>query len=160
MGKNPIVAIVAVIVIVVAVVLMFRGGNKTPSSSVPQANWYDTGTNELYGVTPTGNDFPPMPATSGQDGVIAYVFSCTSCTDKSSRFIGYLEKYTAEDKAALADRSGPPGERHAIINNSQVRGEQDTEWVVKSSAEGQSISTSADAQCAPQQASACHEYMP
>ena len=161
MGKNPIVAVVAVIVVVVAVIFMFRGGGgKDLSSSVAQTNWYDTGTGELYGVTPTGNEFPPMPAPSGKDGVMAYVFSCTSCTDKGSRFIGYLEKYTDEDKAALADRSGPAGARHAIMNNSQVRGEEDTEWVSISSAEGADVVGSAAAECAPQQASICGKYMP
>ena len=160
MGKNPVVAIVAVIVIIVAIIFMLRGGGKDLGSSVPQVNWYDTGTNELYGVKPTGNEFAPMPAPSGKDGVVAHVFSCTSCTDKASRFIAYLETYTAEDKAALADRSGPPGARHAIMNNSLVRGENDTEWVLKSSPDGQALVSSAEAQCAPQQASACTAYMP
>ena len=160
MGKNPVVAIVAVIIIIVAIIFMFRGGGTDRSSTIPEANWYDTGTNELYGVASTGIDFPPIPAPSGKDGVIAHVFSCTACTDKGSRFIGYLEKYSDEDKAALADRSGPPGARHAIMNNSLVRGEEDTEWVSKLSPEGQGLVTAADAQCAPQKASACGGYMP
>jgi hypothetical protein len=31
----------------------------------------------------------------------AYVFSCSGCGDESKRFIGYLEMYTPQAKAAL-----------------------------------------------------------
>ena len=160
MGKNPVVAVVAVIVIIVAVIFMLRGGGDDRSSDVPQANWYDTGTNELYGVKSADTGFPPMPAPSGKDGVMAHVFSCTGCTDKGSRFIGYLEKYTDEDKAAMADPNAPPGARHAIMGSSLVRGEEDTEWVTQSSPEGFAILGAAAAQCAPQTASSCGDYMP
>jgi len=160
MGKNPIVAVVAVIIVVVAVIYMFRGGGKDLSSSVAEWNWYDTGTSELYGDA--SPELSPIQAPSGKDGVKAYVFSCTSCEDKGSRFIGYLEKYTDEDKAAIAStyESGNMGARTEAYNNAKVRGENDTEWVVKSSAEGADVVASANAECAPQSANSCAKYMP
>jgi len=162
MGKNPVVAVVAVIIIVVAIILMFRSaGSGGPGEGIPDTNWYDTGTSELYGRKEDGK-LPPVPAASGKEGVRAHVFSCTNCSDKSSRFIGYLEKFTDEAKATIAQtyENQDMGARNAAINSALIRGEKDTDWVAKNSPEGEGILAGPAAECGGQPLKVCGKYMP
>lgn len=131
MGKNPVVAVIAVIVLIVAVVIIFRqlgvgaGGIGGPKD----AYWYDLDTGKLF---PHKAVTPPVKAPSGGEGVRAYVYACTSCDDKSDRFIGFLERYSDEGKKILEE--GPtadsgPMYRVEAMEHSEVRREADAEWV-------------------------------
>lgn len=163
MGKNPVVAVVAVIIIVVAVILMLRSGSGagTGGAGATAVPWYDTGTSKLYGQTEL-SAIPPVKAPSGEEGVRAFVFSCTNCSDKSSQFIAYLEKYAPEARAEyekLRSSEDMPA-RAAAQQNTMVRGEDDTEWVERMTDEGQAIIFSAADQCAPSPAQPCTTYVP
>lgn len=73
----------------------------------------DVNTDKLF--TANSDAVPPIEAPSDEEvnreakeaddkrysGVRAHVFSCTTCKDEEARFIGYLEKYTPEGKAAM-----------------------------------------------------------
>jgi hypothetical protein len=68
------------------------------------AFFYDTVTSELFAGKI--DDIPPIatPAASYVNdrpaGVRAHVFSCSSCQDVRSRFIGYIENFTEEAREA------------------------------------------------------------
>src|SRR5690606_38723283 len=51
--------------------------------------------------TPDGSTLPDgTPA-----GVLAHVFACGSCDDAEGRFVAFVERYPAEQKAALANQA-------------------------------------------------------
>ena len=142
MGKNPIVAVIAVIILIVAAVMIIKGMTGKTSGPMGDASWYDTGTGELY-AGPEG-ELPPMAAPSGSEGVLAAVFARGSCESKADRFIGYLSKFTEEGKpllrAAQAELPLEPRKMSAITAEHRlVKREKDTEWVATGTEEGQAI---------------------
>jgi len=72
------------------------------------AYYYDLKTKKLF--TAEAGQIPPMKAPSGaNNGVVAHVFSCSDCSDASSRFIGWLERYTDQAKKAFEKSNQFPG---------------------------------------------------
>ena len=135
MGKNPVVAVIAVIVLIVAVVLIVKnmsGGG--PKVQVGDVFWYDTGDKKLYPAPQT--ELPPMTAPSGQEGVMAYVFTEGSCDNANERFIGFLEKHP--DKEAFKQAGGLEG-RIALLERRLVRRPEDAEWIAAGTPEGQEL---------------------
>ncbi len=63
--------------------------------------FFDLGDNTLY-VQPPGAH-APAKAPSGGMGVLAAVFSCGSCDDRDSRFIGYLVMQSPQYTQAIMD---------------------------------------------------------
>jgi len=106
MNNNPaVVTIGAVVILVICLGLiiktLFKGsGGRTGPVDV---YYYDLNTGELF--TAGSDKFPPIqsPTDEGDklSGVRAMVFSCGDCDKKSTHFVGYLERYTPEAKAAM-----------------------------------------------------------
>ena len=138
MGKNPVVAVIAVIVLIAAVYFIMRGmGGSTPPPPPGAVFWYDTGKtgNEaLYGAAST--DIPPKPAASGKEGVRAFVFTEGSCDNKDDRFIGYLEKHP--DPEAFRTAAGIQA-RIAVAEKRLLRRPDEADWVAANSNEGYDI---------------------
>ena len=130
MGKNPVVAVIAAIVLIVALIFIFKQMGGGGGVGSPQdAYWYDLDTGELFGHK---NVTPPVPAPSGGEGVRAHVYACNDCNDKTDRFISFLERYTEEGKKFLEKEQAAgtnPMFRAEALQYSEVRREEDTEWV-------------------------------
>ena len=160
MGENPIVAVVATLVIVVSIVLMARRCVSNGSVKPTALNFYDVGAGKLY-AEKDASTIAPVVAPSGEEGVRAWVYSCTSCADKSSRFISYLEKYTEQGKAALerASRTANIAARLMAMSDNVVRHPTDTAWVTSPTPEGHAIRSEADRRCDPAAAKLCPRYL-
>jgi len=152
MGKNSVVAIIAVIILIAAIVLIARNmsGGFGSGETFGHVFWYDTGSKELYGAPAA---LPPITAPSGSEGVTAYVFAKGSCDNAGDRFIVYLEKYP--DKEAVMN-APTMVERAPLMEQRLIRREDDADWVEASSDEGVAILAEADA--AGQNGVACPEY--
>ena len=142
MGKNPIVAVIAVVILIVAAVLIIKNMGGLDTGPTGSSTWYDTGTGELYGAE--AGQIPPMPAPSGKEGVGAAVFADGSCDDKADRFIGFLHKYTDKGKADLeATQAKIPVDQAEMTRIAReeklVKREKDEEWVVAGTEEGAAI---------------------
>jgi len=101
-NNSALVTILAVVLLIVAlgaiVMQINGGGGYTPR--VVDVYYYDLDTGELF--LEKSNEIPPVETASGpHNGVRAYVFACNDCDEESDRFIGWLEMYTPEAKAAL-----------------------------------------------------------
>lgn len=118
--------------------------------------YYDLNTKALF-EAPDGG--PRITAASGPHdgqpaGVRAYVFSCTSCEDKSTHFIGYLETLDAtllqqlkpEDLKGWYGQRGPP-QVQGVDEAMMVRRVEDADWVPSQSSQGQDILNLAGKQC-------------
>lgn len=95
------------------------------------------------------DQYPPIKAPSGGEGVRAYVYSCSDCADKESHVVGYLFKNSDEAKALLvaeADMTG--GENYQTWYDGQlVRPVDDGDWVNIHSDEGKAIVKEAKGKC-------------
>ena len=139
MGNNPAVAIIAAIVLIVAVVWIassvfnIGGGGGGPSDDT---FFYDTQTKKLFGALPT--EVAPIEAPSGAEGVLAYVFKKKGgdCKNADDRFIAYLWRHP--DPEAVKAAVGAI-ERGLIMNQADVRREDESDWVPRDSAEGDEI---------------------
>lgn len=138
MGNNRAVAVVAAVVLVVAVVwiatsLFNCGGPPGPTAAT---FWYDTGSNELYAVS--AREYPPVPASSGKEGVLAYVFKKDggSCDNADDRFIAYLLRYPNRDEVINAQGAIKRG---IAMGRAEVRRVDESEWVPIQSEDGQAI---------------------
>ena len=142
MGKNPVVAVIAVIVLVVAVILIVKSVTRRDVPEAGLATWYDMGSSRLYGAK--SEESPPVAAPSGGEGVLAAVYAKGSCDNKADRFIAYLSKYTEEGKTLLKaaeaetrvdiEKMGSITSEHRLVKR-----EKDTEWVAIGTEEGQAI---------------------
>ena len=148
MGNNPVLVVVAVVILAVAIVLIAwnMGGNPPPPQG--SRSFYDEGTKELYPFAK--QEWPPVKAPSGQDGVKAFVYSCTDCEDKSSRFIGYLQKFTPEGKENLlkAFKENDMNARVIEFERALVRVPDEAQWYEKNTAEGVEIRDAIHDNCA------------
>lgn len=102
-------ATIAIAIIVGAFVWMVHGQG-TIEPQYYYGYFYDLERNELYVDVRT--HVPPVPAPSGSEhGVLAAVFSCGSCEDKSTHFVAWLERYSPEARDAMLDeRTNPSAE--------------------------------------------------
>lgn len=58
-------------------------------------------------TTEPATAIPPLKGAGGKDTLVrAFMFTCSTCGDKK---VGYLMKYSAEGRAALAFLAHPPG---------------------------------------------------
>lgn len=110
-NRNPkiIIGITGISVSVLLVILVDRLiPNKAPKIEEYKKAWfYDLNTGKLF--VAESDEIPPIKAPSGElfegesAGVKAYLFSFSSEPNESSRFIGFLEKFTPEAKKHLSD---------------------------------------------------------
>ena len=145
MGRNPVVTVIAVIVLVFAVLFIIRRCVTKSPLPFRLASWYDTGTGEFYYAQP--GLVPPIPAPSGSEGVRAIIAARGSCYKEADRFIAYLEKYTDDGKVQFKEvqEEHPPDfiAQMARISMEErlVRTEEDDQWFLVSSVEGQDITS-------------------
>ena len=135
MGRNPVVALIAVIILIVAIIMIAKnmsGGGGGVGASETRVFWYDTGTNKLFGAPP---NISPIEAPSGSNGVSAFVFASGSCDNAGDRFIAYLEMFPNKDAIMAAQGF----ERMPLMEEALVRGVDDEDWVLKNSLEGAEV---------------------
>lgn len=161
MNKNSAIASMAAIILLVvalgAVASNIFGGRGVPGPV--DVYYYDLKTGELF--TAKSSQFPPIhaPGSDGTGhpmGVRAYVYSCTDCSDESTRFVGYLEMYTPEAKKILENppTMEDPDNLAAMDSFMMVEEEghlvraMDNEmWVLQMSEEGFMIMEDVQTQC-------------
>ena len=128
-NKNPTVGfgvVGGVMAIAVMFSVMFLTAGDDTGSLVYDDWYYDLESKKLFKATL--GQTPPIDAPSGPNkGARAYVYSCTDCSDASSRFIGYLEFLTPESKAAESDREKDDIYRAGHMVRLEKDG--DNEWV-------------------------------
>jgi len=144
MNNNPaVITIGAVVVLVICLGFIIRTimGGSSSAGGVVDVYFYDMNTGELFNAA--SNEFPPIqsPTDEGDQlsGVKAHVYSCGDCGDKSSRFIGYLERYTPEAKAkmeAARDSEQPIMEEVYEMNQGrEIKRPDDAQWINDNSEE-------------------------
>lgn len=128
-----------VILLISLVVMLWSNGVVGGNNRNPDSYYYDVKTHKLF-VAKAGQ-IPPIDAPSGKNnGVAAHVFSYTDCSDKSSRFIGWLERYTNRAKRMLQNANqypdiGPEDDLIRLPNSSR--------WFSAMSPQGNMIMTNA-----------------
>ncbi|MCX5661040.1 MAG: hypothetical protein NTW19_15230 [Planctomycetota bacterium] len=96
----------------------------------PKAYYYDLKAGTTF--VSTIDRVPPVPTPGGDlpdgqpVGVWAAVFSCGSCDDAPSRFVGWLEKFTPETQKQLAALIEPRKEGFKDFNPYETRNLWDT----------------------------------
>ncbi|NBC11159.1 MAG: hypothetical protein GVY24_05405 [Planctomycetes bacterium] len=124
----------------------------------------DVNTTELF--TASSDRIPPIEAPSDKEanreaeeesekqysGVRAQVFTCTTCDDEDDRWIGYLEKYTPEAKAAMEEAirgDGAPDLEaiHELEDERLVKLPTKDDWIKASSEEAVDIYTAIRDRC-------------
>lgn len=103
--------------------LCYLNATMNPTMYVPPttAYYYDTVKNELF--VGKVQEIAPIPTPAGSTvndepaGVRAYVFTCSSCGDASSRFVGYLETFTEESRNAQIRMNEQMLADNQMINN-------------------------------------------
>lgn len=128
--------------------------------------FYDLGSGDLF--TQPLNTMPPVDAPSGPgQGVLAYVFTCGSCS-QAERQVLYLETLTDQAKQAMQARAAALSEDAAemapvdstILNQgtrlapSPARGEE-PHWIAAGSAEGRALRESWRTYCDGSPAKVC-----
>jgi len=151
-NERPIVGVtVAAIIIAVAIVWVSQA-RSTNSGKFAQAWYYDLGSAQLF---PHAMTNPPIDAPSGKTGVLAMVFACNNCSDESDRFIAWLETYTPQAAAKLAE-SVPPGEMRSpadkkIIDDGKLIATRpdagEPQWVPSDSPAGEEIRSTLRNKC-------------
>jgi len=99
--QSPVVAVIAIVVLIVAgyfVISRTGGGGGGGGIFVGDKYFLDLTSGEL--VT-SDSMKSPIQTGGGHEAVRAHVFSCSSCDDKSSQFVGYLRSFTPEANAAM-----------------------------------------------------------
>jgi hypothetical protein len=131
--KNPLVGYgAAAACLALAIAYAFMGGDTEELTEYDW--WYDLDSKSFF-KGPVG-DLPPIASKSGPDkGLKAYLYSCSSCDDKASRFVGYLEMYTPQAKEARSDRA----REQVFMAGHMIRRPDDAQWVPFRSGEGKAL---------------------
>lgn len=127
---------VVVVILALSVVCWFALAEK-PDPGRTTNGWYflDLNTKELV-KKPVDT---LSPADGGQS-LRAYVFSCSSCDDKASHFIAYLERYTDDALAAVKDTSlDMDVQNNRRIAGWELRSSDSETWIKATSPEGQKL---------------------
>lgn len=132
---------VAAAALVIAGAIFFR----PPAASQATGQYfYDLGTRQIYA---TGADaVPPQPAPSGDMGVLAVVYSCSTCDDAASHRIAYLQKYTDDYRRELT--SGQPPRTGAEIAGTLIRAVDDETWAASNSDSAAALLRRMESACA------------
>lgn len=109
-----------------------------------------------------GGSLSPTRSVHGSEVVRAYVFSCGECNDPGKRYIGWLEQFSSEAKAALQSKTristylGPTGLENmndadisALVppGSRQIRQVDASEWVDFDSPEAVQVRERARSKC-------------
>lgn len=104
-GHSGIATLAALILAGASVGVMANNLLRGPRYEPLPVYFYDLNSGQLF--VEQSNLIAPIasPTDTGEErepnGVRAFVFTCTSCDDEASRFIGWLEKYSPAAKAML-----------------------------------------------------------
>lgn len=171
---STLMTIVAIALMLSALGIIFATLQSKPEFRPLPVFYYDVNTGELFAAM--SDRIPPITAPSDRlmsdslSGVRAYVYSCSSCDDASSRFVGYLETYTLDTKyfiqnqqamRELGDEFQDPemdDENYQIMMLDEghlIRGIADEKWVASNSAEGLAIVESLPENCEGELLDAC-----
>lgn len=161
------IAALAVAALVVLFTLRSSGG-----PTEPMAYYFDLDSKELFAAPASLTS--PIKSKAGdkpEGAVRAYVYSCSDCGDKPSRFTGYLEKYDADAKKAIEEQTamfakrGPSRPAPAVVvnelktkteNGHFIASESSPDkWVVYSSDKGTTIMNDIKVKCGDKDPIAC-----
>lgn len=137
----------AILLTAVVYGVLFGSGEPTGPKEEVSYWYYDVSEKKLF-EGPT-NQFAPIASPSGGEGVRAYVYSCSDCSDETSWFIGYLFKNSDGAKKLLvesADMTGGPNYQ-TWYDGQLVRAEEGDEWVNIHTKEGTEIKSAASKKC-------------
>lgn len=176
-NNSPLVTLVSVVLLILAAAyVIFKPGAGAVAPQPRDRFYYDLGSDARDPIDrlfrSRDADVPPIPAPSGKKmpngaeaGVIAEVFACGDCSDRSRIFIGWLETYTKEARDRLlsgaTEEEAPPAldpetglpPAPDLIKESQghlmgsVDEKGDTQWIAFLSPEGNLIKFKLEAQC-------------
>lgn len=126
--KNPAVgAGIAVVLVVLAVFVFARSRPK----AVTSGRWYyDLTARQLVAFDAKGQ-MPPVKLPSGNEGVMAHVFSCGKCNSQE-QFIGYLESLTEEGRRIRQDPVMPDRPVDLMVGQVIARpptGDEEIRWI-------------------------------
>lgn len=144
-------AAIAAVVLILAVVIAMRGGN-AEVRDLNHGYFYDLQTNDVYLYT--GDNVAPVTAPSGGVGVRAWVYTCDNCDDEAAQFVGYIQKYTDDAKAAMDAGDTPEGDVESKILLRLPEGDEES-WVPRNSEDGRRIRESVDSRCPDGRAQLC-----
>jgi hypothetical protein len=149
--RSPVVAVIAIIALIGAGYFIFSSGGGTGNSVFAGSKYFlDLSSGELV----TSDSMKSPIQVGGQEAVRAHVFSCTSCEDVNSRFIGYLRSFTPDANAAM-DIPDEQREPFVIQSGTLVSGYSDEAdwqpaWVQAETGPGMMIQETARAKCGDQ----------
>ena len=143
------VTIIAVVLLLISLGVIIMTLTPNNPSRIVDVYFMDTADEVLF--TATSDQLPPITAPSGKEGVRAFVFSCGDCGDKASQFVGWLETYTAEAKAAISAPMDDPEAGMAnyelIENGHMVCDPVSKRWVMANSEQGFNIMDMVQTKC-------------
>ena len=139
-NQNPAVttgATIGVILITLGVIIwntFFADGSVPPVNVADLKAFYSSDDGASFVVGPFGKRY-------AEDVVVANVFTCDG---GKTKFIAYLERYSAEARKVLKDRqsapaSGPDGSEVIIEAGTQVKPPKSGKWVGRNSNEGAAV---------------------
>ncbi len=149
--------VIAIAVIVLAIAASVRGMRGTTSNSgAPDKTQYFFVDPESGKLSAFATPISPV-SQSGKELFRAYVYSCSSCSDASSRFVGYIEKLSPErHEKETQMRIGltpgetlPPSARAQLqaLGGQFISAPSPVEWVDPASPDAEKIVTALRSQC-------------
>src|SRR5436309_1374127 len=95
----------SIALLILALALVIYWLRPAPPQGYPKVYYYDMAKSGMDAVyLAKGGKWAPIPSPTDptKEAVFAHIFSCAgNCGDKSTHFIGYLEKFTNEAKVAI-----------------------------------------------------------
>jgi hypothetical protein len=160
-GAVSIAAVLVVGLIIAAAVYKFHRASHVAAPDNTLYYFYQPDEGTLLGL-PT----PVSPAQhQGKEFFRAYVFSCGNCSDAQSRFIGYIEKYSAEraEREARLRQGMQPGEDLPPVARQELQAlggheislATPLQWLDANSEQAHALMDQLRARC-PQQLTPCH----
>lgn len=141
--------LLVVVILGVAIAIFFRPGSNQGAATGQY--FYDLGSGALFVV---GADaLPPLTAPSGDEGVLAVVYSCSGCEDAATHQIAYLQKYT--DDYLQQRTGGQPPKMGAEVEGTMIRAADGERWFVSSSDQVIKLTSQMSSACAGGDAVLC-----
>lgn len=118
--KHRVIVLVLVVVALGFVSYRAATGRRYGHRLENQRFFYDLTTGDL--AMHDARDLSPVRLKSGHEGVLAHVFSCTSCEDRGSYRVAYVEKYPEDARAkVLASRQATSPDPSAAVAAENLR---------------------------------------
>lgn len=155
--RGPVgVGVAGAVLAVAAVIVLTQEPERSLRPKVAGYFYYDVESKETF-PSKEQAALPPVDAPSGAgNGVRAYVFSCTDCSDASTRFTGYLVKYSDEFKEKRDKPSLSPEEAATLDREGKlVRAVDDEDWVPAFGEDSQRVYDVVKQKCPGTQADEC-----